>query len=77
MALVKPAQVIAVEPGKIYSWRDRWAVSIRFKDSADKPQTMLISFENAASQANFVNFLREKGYAVSSGQYAVTGSVWS
>src|SRR6266498_137021 len=77
MALVKPAQVIAVEPGKIYSWRDRWAVSIRFRDSADKPQTMLISFENAASQANFVNFLREKGYAVSSGQYAVTGSVWS
>jgi hypothetical protein len=38
---------------------------------------MLISFENAASQANFVNFVREKGYAVSSGQYPVMGAVWS
>jgi hypothetical protein len=77
MALIKPNQTIAVEPGKIYGWRDRWAVSIRYKDPNDKPQTMLISFENAASQANFVNFLREKGYAVSSGHYAVTGPVWS
>ena len=77
MALIKPTQLITVEPGKIYSWHDRWAVSIKYKDSTDRGQTMLISFENAASQANFVNFLREKGYAVSSGQYAVTGQVWS
>ncbi len=77
MIHVKPTQVIAVEPGNIYSWRDRWAVSIRYKDSSDKQQTAFISFENAASQANFVNFLRDKGYAVSSGQYTVTGPVWS
>lgn len=77
MAMIKPTQVIAVEPGKIYGWRERWAVSIRFKDSTDRQQTLLISFENAASQANFVNYLRDAGYAVSSGQYTVTGPVWS
>lgn len=77
MVLIKPMQVIAVEPGKIYSWRERWAVSIHYKDAGDKEQTIIIGFENAASQANFMSFLREKGYAVSSGQYAVTGAVWS
>lgn len=77
MILIKPAQIMAVEPGKIYSWRDRWAISIRYKDSAERQQTAIISFEDSASQANFVNFLREKGHAVSSGQYAVTGAVWS
>lgn len=77
MILVKPMQVIAIEPGKIYGWRDQWAVSIRFRDANEKEQTVFLGFENAASQVSFVNFLREKGYAVSSGQYTVTGSAWS
>lgn len=73
MVLVKPMQVVAIEPGKIYSWRDRWAVSVRYRDANSKEQTVYIIFENLASQVNFVNYLREKGFAVSSGQYPVTG----
>ncbi|HEX9332376.1 MAG TPA: hypothetical protein VF896_10830 [Anaerolineales bacterium] len=77
MVLVKPMQVIAMEPGKIYSWRDRWAISVRYRDLSQKDQSLLISFANAASQASFVNFLRENGFAVSSGQYPVSGPVRS
>jgi len=78
MIMVKPAQVIALEPGKVYSWRDRWAVSVRLRDANSREQSVYIIFENLASQVNFVNYLREKGYAVSSGQYPVTGGqAWS
>jgi hypothetical protein len=77
MIIVKPMQVIAIEPGKIYAWRDLWALSVQYKDSNNKNQALLISFESAASQANFISALRERGYAVSTGQYPVSGSVWS
>ncbi len=77
MILVKPTQVIAIEPGKLYARRDIWAVSIQYKDSNNKNQVLLISFDSPASQANFVTFLRQKNYAISSGQYPVSGSVWS
>jgi hypothetical protein len=77
MILVKPSQIIAIEPGKLYAWRDTWAVSVRYKDSTDKNQTLLISFDSAALQADFVDFLRKRNYAVSSGQYPVSGSAWS
>ncbi|MFT3894655.1 MAG: hypothetical protein QM730_23750 [Anaerolineales bacterium] len=73
MVLVKPTQVVALEPGKVYGWRDRWALSVRYRDDKAKEQTVYIIFENVASQVNFVNYLREKGYAISSGQYPVTG----
>jgi hypothetical protein len=78
MVLVKPINTVAIEPGKVYGWRDRWAVSVKYRDANSKEQTVYIIFENVASQVNFVNYLREKGFAVSSGQYAVTGGqVWS
>jgi len=77
MILVKPSQVIAIEPGKIYAWRDTWAVSVRYRDLNNKNQTVLIGFENSASQANYVAYLREKKFAVSSGQYPVSGPAWS
>lgn len=77
MILVKPQQVVAIEPGKIFGWRDVWAVSVRYRDPNEKEQTALISFVNAASQVNLVNYLREKGFAVSSGQYPVSGQAWA
>jgi hypothetical protein len=78
MVLVRPTNIIAIEPGKLYGWKDRWAISIRFKlPSANKEQTLLLSFDNGASQVNFINALREMGYAVSSGQYTVTGPAWA
>jgi hypothetical protein len=77
MVLVKPSQIIAIEPGKLYGWRDVWAVSVRYRDANEKEQKVLISFVNASSQVSFVNYLRDKGFAVSSGQYPVTGPVWN
>jgi hypothetical protein len=77
MILVKPTQVLAIEPGKIYSWRDTWAVRVRFQDSNQKEQSLMISFANAASQVSFVNFLRERGFAVSIDQFPVAQPVWS
>lgn len=76
MILVQPSQIISVEPGKIYSWRDTWAVAVRYKEN-DKNQVLTVAFDNAAAQANYINVLRDKDYAVSSGQCAVTGSTWS
>jgi len=77
MILVKPTQIIAIEPGKLYAMRDTWAISVRYKDSGNKSQTLIISFDNAPAQASYASFLREKGFAVSSGQYPVSGSPWS
>jgi hypothetical protein len=77
MVLVKPLQIVAIEPGKLYGWRDLWALSVRYRDSNENEQKVLISFANAASQVNFVNYLRDTGFAVSSGQYPVSGPVWN
>lgn len=78
MVLVKPTDVVSIEPGKVYSWRDQWAVSVKYRDPNSKEQTVYIMFENLASQVNFANYLREKGFAVSSGQYPVTSTqTWS
>lgn len=78
MVVVKPMEVVSIEPGKVYSWRERWAVSVKYRESNSKEQTVYIMFENLASQVNFVNYLREKGFAVSSGQYPVTSvQAWS
>lgn len=77
MILIKPTQVIAIEPGKLYAWRDLPALSVQYKDAKDKNQVLLISFDNAKSQSNFISALRARGYAISSGQYPVSGSVWS
>lgn len=70
--IVKPTQVVALEPGKLYGWRDRWAVSCRYRDDNEKEQTLIVIFETAAAQVSYVNYLRSKGYPVSTGQYAVT-----
>lgn len=77
MILVKPTQVVAIEPGRVFGWRDVWAISVRYRDITEKESKLLISFANAASQVNLVNYLRERGFAVSSGQFAVTGPVWT
>lgn len=62
--IVSPAQVLSIEPGKIYSWRDRWAVSIRYRDSADKENSLIVSFDHNGAQAQFMEFLRSKNYPV-------------
>ena len=77
MILIKPTQVTAIEPGKLYAFREQWAISVRYVDANGKSQTAFINFESAVAQASFVDYLRQRRFAVSSGQYPVSGSVWS
>lgn len=67
-AFVDSADVIDIEPGKLYGWKDRLAVRLRYRDEAQKEQMLLISFNHAAAQADFANQLRQMGFAVGSGE---------
>ena len=59
--------MIDIEPGKLYGWRDRWAVRFRYKGRNDKPETLLVSFDHAAGQASLVELLCKMGFAVGAG----------
>jgi hypothetical protein len=65
-----PAHVRDIEPGKLYGWHDRWAVQVRYKDEEDEVQSLIVSFNHAVAQADFVNLLSQMGFAVGTG-YAV------
>jgi hypothetical protein len=65
--LLDSASMIDIEPGKVYSWRDRWAVRFRYDVNTAQPQTAIMTFEQAATQAQLVNLLRQLGFAVGSG----------
>ena len=60
-----------VQPGKIYGWRDRLAVRVNYQDAAAapaaKPQTLIVSFNHAAAQQDFINLLRQRGFVVGTG----------
>jgi heat shock protein HtpX len=59
-----------VEPGRLYGWRDRWAVQMRYDDAKGKPQTLILSFDGAGEQAGFLNTLQETGFPVGTGSSA-------
>jgi len=65
--LIDPARVIDIEPGKVYGWRDKWAVRFRYNTDQMKQQTAIVTFKQAATQAQFVGLLRQLGYSVGSG----------
>ena len=65
---IDPANVIDIEPGKLYGWKDRAAVRLRYRDEAQKEQTLYVSFNHAAAQAEFAGLLRRMGFAVGSGE---------
>jgi hypothetical protein len=60
-------RVIDIEPGKLYGWRDRWAVRFRYRGRDDKPETLLVSFDHAVGQAGLVELLRKLGFTVGTG----------
>ena len=74
MIILAPAQIVSIEPGKIYSWRDQWAVLIKYRSEDNKDQSLYIHFEDASAQAGYISHLRSLGYPVASGQYA-TGTI--
>ncbi len=57
----------AVEPGKIYSWKDKWAVRFQYQGPKDKPQTLFVIFEQPGSQAAFVDLVRKSGFTIETG----------
>ena len=69
--VLDPARVQEAEPGKTYAWRDRHAVRVRYADAASapgsKPQTLIVTFNHAGAQQDFVNLLRQRGFAVGTG----------
>jgi hypothetical protein len=70
-AFVDTKTVRAIEPGKIYGWRDRWAVRFRYTGSEKKEEeTLLATFESAAAQVHFVNLLQKSGFALVAGKAA-------
>ena len=56
--------VHAVEPGKIYGWKTKWAIRFQYQGVKDKPETLYLIFEQAADQALVVNLLRQSGFMV-------------
>lgn len=67
-AFVDSAIVLDIEPGKLYGWRDRSAVRLRYKDEKERQQTLIVSFNHAGAQADFVGLLRQMGFMVGSGE---------
>jgi|GEM_PF-1287791 len=68
--LIGPDNVVAIEPGKLYAWKDRPAVSLRYRDDKGREQELIVSFDHAAAQADFVATLRQQGFTVGSGMPA-------
>ena len=56
--------VHAVEPGKIYGWKTKWAVRLQYQGPKDKPEKLYLIFEQAADQAWVVNLLRQSGFMI-------------
>jgi hypothetical protein len=65
------SRVQDAEPGKVYGWRDRLAVRVHYQDPAaaptSKPQTLIVTFNHAGAQQDFVNLLRQRGFIVGTG----------
>ena len=56
-----------VEPGKIYGWKDRWAVRFQKPPMGAKPDPVYLVFDRAADQAEFVKAVRDSGFSVGTG----------
>ena len=65
--------VRAIEPGKIYGWKEKWAVRFRYMGPEKKEETLLAIFESAAAQAQFVELLQKSGFALVASKAAEQG----
>ena len=68
--IVDPSNTRDVEPGKLYGLRERWAVRMRYQDQKNKPQALILSFDEAGAQAGFLSALQEMGFPVGTGSPA-------
>ncbi len=65
--ILDSSNVLAAEPGKLYGWKDRWAVRFVYGGKDDKEQTLMVSFDRAEGQASFAALLRKAGLIVGGG----------
>jgi hypothetical protein len=66
-AFVTADRVVDIEPGRLYGWRDRWAVRFRYRGHSEEPETLILSFDDATAQVNLVGLLRKMGFTVGTG----------
>lgn len=62
-----PSTVSEIQQGVLLGWKDRPAVEFRFPLKNNKQETLLITFNHAIDQADFVKVLRGKGFRVGTG----------
>lgn len=62
-----PRTTSGIQPGLKLGWKDRPAVEIRYPAKDNKIETLLVTFDHAGEQADFVKALREKGFRVGTG----------
>jgi hypothetical protein len=65
--LIEQGHVISIEPGKLYAWKDRPAVGLRYHDAQGQEQELVVSFDHAAAQADFIKMLQQLGFEVGAG----------
>lgn len=56
--------VQSIAAGKIYGWKDKWAVCVQYRGPQDQIETLYVIFEHPGAQAGFVNLLRQSGFTV-------------
>ena len=56
--------VTEIEPGKVYSLKNRWAVRFHYRGVKGKPQTLVISFDKPWGQSSFIRLLQQMGFQI-------------
>jgi hypothetical protein len=56
-----------IEPGVLYGWHDRPAIRFSKQEMGGKPEAVIVSFDEATEQADFVGKLRSAGFPVGTG----------
>jgi hypothetical protein len=59
---IEPSKVIDIEGGKLYGWKNRWAVRFTYTGHKDKPETLIVSFDKVWGQLEFVKLLQKLGF---------------
>lgn len=61
---LEPQNVMDVTPGKLYGWKDRWAVRVNYYDEKQKTRALIVSFNHAGAQSDFIDLLRKIGFTM-------------
>ncbi len=56
------SNVIDITPGKLYGWKDRWAIRFRYNNDKGKEETAYLFFEHPAVHLIIVDLLRQLGF---------------